>query len=364
MRIPLSLGLAAGVLLFHAPAEAGGAPPAGKVESPWRPLPVGTVMEFHTTTETRTSHDKTGKRSEGSEVWTVVAKGDAEVTIEVARGGEAKRETRSLEPVDPIPEPPPPAPPPGEPPATQGGVSGAGPDGQEQVTAAWDQVETPFGTFDCVRVDRHRIRLESDLRSSEWLVAGFPEPLRWTQTGAGGAGVVTIQTDTRDMVRFSVPGESWADWPIGTSFDVEVVREHRSLYPPGQKPTVEKPVERWTLEARDASAASFAVEVVGGAKLPAAKLPLTLEPLRPGAVKSETKDRVNVTVERAKVETPLGKLDAWLVREHRAQLEMGGVRETWRARGYPLPVKSREEFGHKQQVDVETRTLIRLERPK
>jgi hypothetical protein len=44
--------------------------------------------------------------------------------------------------------------------------------------------------------------------------------------------------------------------------------------------------------------------------------------------------------------------------------EAGGQESEWRADSYPLAVRTRSEWSHKQQKDVETRTIVRFEKLK
>ena len=143
---------------------------APRVENPWKSLPAGTVLEFKTVTDETESLHKESKHEETTEVWTVVANDGKVATIEVAIGDAKKRIERDLSPIDPLPEPPP-APPDG----TTGQPTAFGaPDGQDRTRVAYDRIETPFGTFDGVRIDHLMVMLEAESRSSEWRAARLP----------------------------------------------------------------------------------------------------------------------------------------------------------------------------------------------
>jgi hypothetical protein len=357
VRIPLAACLAGLTLaLVHAPAHADGAPPAGKIENPWKVLPAGTVLEFKTTFDESFGgpwKDRPKTHKEGSELWTVIANDGKTATIEIASDGAKKQEKRDLSPVDPPQQP------------TPDGSSGpiGSPDGQEHTSASYDKVTTPFGTFDCIRIDRGTINLEWESHGAEWLVAGIPEPVKWSRTSSGGNGATRSQTESRTLVRFEVPGETWHDYPPGTSFDVEVVKEHRNLHPPGQAPTTEKALESWTLMKKDEKTATFAVAVGGGKS--EKTVPLALGPVPENGTRTGGgEEHTETAVAREAIETQFGKLDCWRISRHQSMNEAGGVEEEWRARGFPIAVKTHHEWGWKQQQETETRTIVRFARAK
>ncbi|HJX84361.1 MAG TPA: hypothetical protein VJ723_08475, partial [Candidatus Angelobacter sp.] len=75
----------------------------------------------------------------------------------------------------------------------------------------------------------------------------------------------TFTTRTAISLLLAVPllsgvtGSNWSDYSIGTSFDVQVESQHRKLYPPDQKPTIETSTEHWNLVKKDEQTATFEV---------------------------------------------------------------------------------------------------------
>jgi hypothetical protein len=359
MRRPFSVALLFSFALVWQPLSSATSPGQRKVENPWKALPVGTVLEFKTTADESESLRKTTAHEEAIEVWTVVANNGKVATIEVAKGGVKARIERDLSPVDALPVPPP------EPADnSHGQVTAVGaPDGQDRTIAAYDRLDTPFGTLDCIRIDHRMVMLEGGSNGSEWRAPGYPEPLKVTSVHSGGAGVVRTRSETRTLVRFDVPGSSWRDLGVGTNFDVKVEREHRVEFPEGQAPTVDASLERWTLTRKDAQAAAFDV-VVGGTRSEKT-LPIAFGPLPANGSRQGTAlDHTDVTVSAETIETPLGRLDCTAIHKRHTMNEAGGEDVEWRATGFPVAVRTRSLWAHKQQVDIETRTVVRFERVK
>ena len=156
---------------------------------------------------------------------------------------------------------------------------------------------------------------------------------------------------------------SWADCAIGTNFDVRIEHVTQLLFPPGRKPTTDTGAEHWTLVRKDPKTAVFAV-VVGDKKLENT-LPLVPEPLaEEGASATGPDDHQKTGMTHETIETPLGKLDCAVLNRQHTMNEASGEEQEWRAAAYPLPVKTRSHWTHKQQEDTETRTVVRFERAK
>ncbi len=347
--------LVSSLLLALSPLSLSAGDAPKRIENPWKALPVGTILEFKTVTDESESLHRQSTHAETTEIWTVVANDGKVATIEVATGNAKHRLERDLSPVDPLPEPPPP-PAPG---ATGQPTAFGAPDGQDRTVVAYDQIETPFGTFEGVRIDHRMVMLEAESQGSEWRAPGFPEPLKVVSVHAGGAGVVRTVNQTRTLVRFEVPGSSWRDYALGTSFDVQVEREQRTLYPPGQKPTIHNTTEHWVLVKKDETGAVFAVTAEGNKV--EKTLPLVMAPVPANGTTSEgPEEHRSIQVSRETIETPLGKLDCLRIRRLHSMNEAGGADVEWRALGFPIAVKTRSEWAHKQQQEIETRTVVRF----
>jgi hypothetical protein len=358
----------------------GGPAVPSKIENPWKRVQTGTILEFKIVTDEGTSLGGGTKHAESTETWTLVGNDGRTAVIEIAAGGTVKRIERDLAPVDPFPEPPAES-------ADRAGASvsdfGA-PDGRDRIRTARDRIETPLGVFDALRIDHRMVMLESESRGSEWRAAGFPEPLKATTVHSGGAGVVRTINETRTMIRFETPASTtagapgfargatsaakarpvtWRDFAVGTNFDVQVEKEHTILYPPGRTPTTEKTIEHWTLLKKDENNAAFEVTIDGVKS--EKSLPLALEPPpADGTEKRGPEEHRTASVDRERISTPLGNLDCLRIRRAISMNEAGGQEIEWRAPGFPLPVRTRSEWSHKQQKDVETGTIIRFERLK
>ena len=185
---------------------------------------------------------------------------------------------------------------------------------------------------------------------------------------AGGAGATRSLRVTRLLVRYQAPGDrvaavNWRDFAAGTNFDVQVEKESAVLYPPGRTPSAEKTLEHWTLLRKDAKNAVF--EVTAGGTRSEKSLPLDLEPPpAEGTEKHGPEERRTASLSRETITVPLGTLDCLKVRRTLSMNEADGQELEWRADGYPLAVRTRSEWSHKQQKDVETRTVVRFERLK
>ena len=156
-------------------------------------------------------------------------------------------------------------------------------------------------------------------------------------------------------------GATWADFAIGTNFDVKVEHVTQLTFPPGRKPTTDTGLEHWTLVRKDGQSAVFAV-VVGDKKLENT-LPLALDPPPDeGNMASAPDDHRKTGVTHETIETPLGKLDCILITRQHSMNEADGRELEWRAADYPCPVKTTSKWSHKEQEDTETRTVIRFER--
>ena len=371
--------LALAVALIPSPVQAG-VPAAAKIENPWKRVPVGTILEFRIVTEESTSLNKETRRAESTETWTVVGNDGRTAVIEIAAGGTIKRIQKDLAPVDPWPEPP------------AGSLSQAGStvldsgaaDGRERLTSVRERIETPLGVFEALRIDLRTVRLESESRASEWRVPGYPEPIKSLSVHAGGAGVTRTINETRLLIRFSAPASAeavtpgaaqgassgaaarpaiWSDFAPGIHFDVHVEKEHTVLFPAGRTPTIEKSLEHWTLLKKDDKTATF--EVAIGASKSEKSLPLALDP--PPVNGQETRgpeEHRTAAVARETITTPLGTLDCLKIRRTMSMNEADGQEFEWRADGYPVAVRTISEWSHKQQKDVETRTVVRFERLK
>jgi hypothetical protein len=279
--------------------------------------------------------------------------------IDIAAGGTVRRIERDLAPVDSFPEPT------TESTARAGAsVSDFGaPDGRDRIRTARDRIETPLGVFDALRIDHRMVMLESESRGSEWRAAGFPEPLKATTVHSGGAGITRTINETRTLIRFEMPSATWRDFAAGTNFDVQVEKEHTILYPPGRTPTTEKIVEHWKLLKKDEKNAAFEVTMDGVKS--EKSLPLALDPPpADGTEKRGPEEHRTASVDRETITTPLGTMDCLRIRRTMSMNEAGGQDFEWRTPGYPLAVRTRSEWSHKQQRDVEIRTIIRFERLK
>jgi hypothetical protein len=160
-----------------------------------------------------------------------------------------------------------------------------------------------------------------------------------------------------------VAGPSWRDYALGTSFDVQVESQHRKLYPPDQKPTIETSMEHWKLVKKDDQTATF--EVTSGDQKTEETLPLTLDPLPvsdDGKQGQETHTKVEV--DRETITTPLGTFECTRIRRLRSMNDAGGEDVEWRAMGFPIAIKTYSKWSHKQQEDIETRTVVRFTRGK
>jgi hypothetical protein len=194
-------------------------------------------------------------------------------------------------------------------------------------------------------------------------VEGIPEPLKVESIHSGGAGVVRTVREIRTLTRFDVPGSTWRDCGVSTSFDVRVEHEHRNLFPPGQRPTVDTSVEHWTLIKKNDAEGVFEV-VTGDAKVEKS-LPLALDPLPAGdTAGNDLGERVTTQVSRELITTPLGSYYCTRIRRLRSMNEAGGEELEWRVAGFPIAVKTQNRWGHKQQEDTDTRTVVRFERAK
>jgi hypothetical protein len=142
-----------------------------------------------------------------------------------------------------------------------------------------------------------------------------------------------------------------------------VEHEHRNLFPPGQRPTVDTSVEHWTLIKKNDAEGVFEV-VTGDAKVEKS-LPLALDPLPAGdTAGNDLGERVTTQVSRELITTPLGSYYCTRIRRLRSMNEAGGEELEWRVAGFPIAVKTQNRWGHKQQEDTDTRTVVRFERAK
>jgi hypothetical protein len=161
----------------------------------------------------------------------------------------------------------------------------------------------------------------------------------------------------------SVAGSSWRDYALGTSFDVQVESQHRNLYPPGQTPTTETSMEHWKLVKKDDKTATF--EVTSGDQKTEETLPLVLEP-QPvsGNTAQGPEERTRIEVDRETITTPLGTFECTRIHRRRSMNDAGGENVEWRAVGFPVAIRTYSKWGHKQQEDIETRTVVRFTRGK
>ncbi|MGC1449570.1 MAG: hypothetical protein WA830_05975 [Candidatus Sulfotelmatobacter sp.] len=162
------------------------------------------------------------------------------------------------------------------------------------------------------------------------------------------------------MTRFYVPGSTWSDFPVGTTFDVQVEKEHRQLFPKGQKPTVETGFEHWKLTQKKETDAVFQVSI--GTASEEKTLPLAKDaPPAEGSVLGNRGMEIHAQIMREVLPTPFGDFYATRIHVRRFMNEAGGEDDEWRVAGYPIPLKSQNRWMHKEQEDSETRTVVRFE---
>ncbi len=175
----------------------------------------------------------------------------------------------------------------------------------------------------------------------------------------------TFTTRTAISLLLAVPllsgvtGSNWSDYSIGTSFDVQVESQHRKLYPPDQKPTIETSTEHWNLVKKDEQTATF--EVTSGDQKTEETLPLTLDPLPvsdDGKQGQETHTKVEV--DRETITTPLGTFECTRIHRRRSMNDAGGEDVEWRAVRFPIAIRTYSKWSHKQNEDIETRTVVRF----
>jgi hypothetical protein len=160
-----------------------------------------------------------------------------------------------------------------------------------------------------------------------------------------------------------VAGSSWRDYAIGTSFDVQLESQHRNLYPPGQKATIETSIEHWKLVKKDDKVATF--EVTSGDQKTEETLLLVMDPPPvSGNTTQSPEEHAKIEAVSETITTPLGTFECTRIRRLRSMNDAGGEDVEWRAMGFPIAIKTYSKWSHKQQEDIETRTVVRFTRGK
>ena len=144
---------------------------------------------------------------------------------------------------------------------------------------------------------------------------------------------------------------------------MQVESQHRNLYPPGRQPTTETSMEHWKLVKKDDQTATF--EVTSGDQKTEETLPLVMDP-EPisGHAQKGPEEHTKVEVDRETITTPLGTFECTRIRRLRSMNDARGENVEWRAVGFPIAVKTYSKWAHKQQEDIETRTVVRFTRGK
>lgn len=339
--------------------------------NPWRSVPVGTVLEVEVVRESGEFRDdmdrgKNLAREKSREVWTVVARDAATVTVEKVVTGEKTGESRTrepvaLDPVDALPD---------EPSGTAAAVA-------EDGSPKWggrEDVKTDFGTFACIVVVRRRSPLESSFESREWWTASLPVPLKATTRSSGGNGVTREENVTRTVVAWKPgkagpaapggmaarPANPWAAFPQGTRFTFEVEKVTGPFGGGDAKPETTRERETWTLESVGAARVKLTVrEAAGGAR----EVEVDAVPAEPVAGETgRAEDHTRVTVGRERLTTPLGEHDCVHVTREHSMIDASGRSEEWRSPDFPLPLKTFEALSAKRETRT-TRTLVSVSKP-